>query len=77
MATRMTHGPAIRALIDALGKRHGDVAIACDISPGYLANIEKGVKQPSPAVARRIADFLAVPLDAITYSLPDREGEAA
>lgn len=73
MTTRMTHGPAVRAIREALGKRHGEVAIACDISPGYLSNIEKGAKQPSPAVARRIADVLGVPLDAITYAVPGQD----
>lgn len=77
MATRMTHGPAIKAIREALGKRQEAVATACEIHSGYLSNIEKGAKQPSPAIARRIADELGVPLAAITYSVPDREGAAA
>ena len=63
----MVHGPAVRALRESLGIPHGKFAVDIDISPGYLTNIEKGRKQPSPDVARRIADRLGEPLDVITY----------
>lgn len=65
--SRHVNGSTVRALRESVGIRHGVFAIDCMISPGYLTNIEKGIKQPSPAVARRIADRLGVPLDAITY----------
>lgn len=68
---RMTHGPAVRAIREALGIKHGEFAIRCDMSPGYLTNIESGRKQPSPAAAKRIADQLGIPLDAITYMVDD------
>ena len=71
MATRQTHGPAVRAIREALGIRHSDFAAKCHISPGYLSNIEAGRKQPSPEVARAIADQLGVTLDTITYALPE------
>lgn len=67
---RMVLGPAVRAIREALGIRHGDFAISCDISPGYLSNLEAGRKQPSPAVAVALAGRLGVPLDAITYQVP-------
>lgn len=67
MSARETNGPAVRALREALGIQHAKFAIDCLISPGYLTNIEKARKQPSPEVARRLADRLGVPLDAITY----------
>jgi transcriptional regulator with XRE-family HTH domain len=67
---RVVHGPAVRAIREALGFKHGDFAIRCDISPSYLTNIEKGIKQPAPDVAVRFATQLGVPLAAITYSLP-------
>lgn len=70
---RMTHGPAVRAIREALGIKHGEFAIRSDMSPGYLTNIESGRKQPSPAAAKRIADQLGVPLDAITYVVEGRE----
>lgn len=72
MPQRRTHGPAIRAIREALGIKHGVFAISCLISPGFLSNIEKGLKQPSPAVANAMAERLGVPLDAITYSVPDQ-----
>jgi transcriptional regulator with XRE-family HTH domain len=64
---RLVHGPAVRALRETLGVAHGKFAVDVDISPGYLTNIEKGRKQPSPAVAAAIARRLGVPLDVITY----------
>ena len=67
MKTRLLHGPAVRAIREALGIKHGVFAIDCDISPGYLTNIEKGVKQPSPAVIAAIANRLGVTVDEITY----------
>lgn len=67
MNTRLTHGPAVRAIREALGIKHGVFAVECDISPGYLTNIEKGAKQPSPAVTAAIAKRLGVSVDSITY----------
>lgn len=67
MHQRLAHGPAIRAIREALGIKHGVFAVECDISPGYLTNIEKGVKQPSPTVVAAIAKRLGVTIDEITY----------
>jgi transcriptional regulator with XRE-family HTH domain len=67
MHTRLAHGPAIRALREAVGIKHGVFATDIQVSPGYLTNIEKGAKQPSPAVIRRIAVRLGVNIDSITY----------
>ncbi|HEY9249243.1 MAG TPA: helix-turn-helix transcriptional regulator [Rariglobus sp.] len=67
MHQRLAHGPAIRAIREALGIKHGVFAIDCAISPGYLTNIEKGVKQPSPTVIAAIAKRLGVTIDEITY----------
>ncbi len=67
MQTRLVHGPAVRAIREALGIKHGVFAVECLISPGYLTNIEKGHKQPSPAVAAALAIRLGVSLDTITY----------
>jgi hypothetical protein len=35
-----------------------------------MNKIEQDVEQPSPAVIRKIADALGVPLAAITYPVP-------
>jgi transcriptional regulator with XRE-family HTH domain len=73
----MVNGPTVRALREALGIKHGLFAVDCLISPGYLTNIEKGIKQPSPAVAVRLATRLGVALDAITYVIPAADEDAA
>lgn len=79
MRTRLVHGPAIRAIRDALGIKHGVFAIDVGISPGYLTNIEKGAKQPSEAITSRIAHRLGVTKDEITYVITadSKKGHAA
>lgn len=69
MKQRLAHGPAIRAIREALGIKHGVFAVDCHISPGYLTNIEKGKKQPSPAVVVAMASRLGVTVDEITYTI--------
>lgn len=68
MSSRKVHGPAVRAIREALGIKHGVFAIDCGITPGYLTNIEKGRKQPSDSVAAALARRLGVTLDEITYA---------
>jgi len=67
MSNRRVHGPAVKAIREALGIKHGVFAVDCLISAGYLTNIEKGRKQPSDAVAAAMARRLGVDLDQITY----------
>ena len=67
MHQRLVHGPAIRAIRESLGIKHGVFAVDCDISPGYLTHIEQGNKQPSPTVVRAMADRLGRSVDEITY----------
>ena len=73
MTQRLILGPAVKALREAYGIKQSDLAIRCDITPGFLSNLESGRKQPSPAKAREIAVQLGVPLDAITYVIPGVE----
>lgn len=79
MHTRLAHGPAIKAIRESLGIKHGVFAVDCDISPGYLTNIEKGAKQPSPSVIAAIAKRLGRSIDDITYviSAEAKASEAA
>ncbi len=70
VTTRRANGDAIRALREALGHAHGKFAISCEISPGYLSNIEANKKNPAPEVLTRIASRLGVTLAAIS-SVPD------
>ncbi|MGY1773548.1 helix-turn-helix domain-containing protein [Blastococcus sp. SYSU D00813] len=71
MSLRRANGSAIRAIREAVGIKHGDLARTAGISAGYLSNIEAGRKQPAPDVMRALADRLGVPLDAITYVIPE------
>lgn len=70
MGKRRALGPAIRAIREALGIKHGEFAGRVEVSPGYLTNVECGRKQPSPAVLVRVANGLGVSLDAISYPDP-------
>lgn len=73
MTKRHVNGLTVKAIREALGHRGGVFATECLISHAYLSNVEAGRKQPSPAVAKRIADGLGVPLAAITYPVLDHE----
>lgn len=59
-------GATIRALREAHGLNITELATAIGKSRAYLSNIEAGRKEASPVVCRSIADFLAIPLAAIT-----------
>lgn len=71
MSLRRANGSSIRAIREAVGIKHADLARAANISAGYLSNIEAGRKQPAPDILRAIATRLGVPLDAITYVIPE------
>lgn len=77
MFKRLAHGPAIKAIRNALGIKHGVFAVDCDISPGYLTNIEKGFKQPAEDVVTRMAHRLGVSKDSITYVVTAEAKESA
>jgi len=64
---RTVNGAAVRALREAIGISGRDFAARVSISSGYLSQVEAGAKRPSPVLARRIADTLGVPLDAVTH----------
>jgi transcriptional regulator with XRE-family HTH domain len=66
---RKLNGATVRELRNALGIKAGDFALRCDMSPGYLSNIEAGRKQPAAPVIQTIAQQLGVPVDAITYPI--------
>lgn len=67
MTTRALNGPAVKVIREALGISQHDLAVRADISQGTLSNLERGVHQASPQVARRLADSMGVPLESITY----------
>jgi transcriptional regulator with XRE-family HTH domain len=70
---RRVLGPAIKAIREALGISGTDFAGRCRISPSHLNHIEAGRKQPSPAIARRFATELGVPLEAVTYPITEEK----
>lgn len=73
MRKRLAHGSAIRAIREALGIPVGVFAVRCEMSQGYMSNVELGAKQPSPEKMRRIATELGVSLDAVSYVTFDCE----
>lgn len=74
MASRMTHGPAIKAIRKALGIRQDTLAAKAGISKSYLSRIESGKETPPlTATTRKLANGLGVDLDAVTYPVPDPE----
>jgi transcriptional regulator with XRE-family HTH domain len=56
---------SLRALRERSGWSVSKFAAACEISTGYLSNIEAGRKPGSPEVITRMADVLDVPLQAL------------
>lgn len=71
MRKRIAHGSAIRAIREALGIPVGAFAVRCEMSQGYMSNVELGAKQPSPEKLRRIANELGVSIDAVSYVIPE------
>lgn len=49
----------------------------CGVSQGYMSYVELGHKQPSPELLRAMSNVLGVPLDAISYTIPDCGHEEA
>lgn len=77
MAIRKAHGPAIRALRKALGVTQDDLAVSCDVSPGYMSRIESGEKQPSEKVVTAICLRLGINKGDITYTVDSQRTTAA
>lgn len=65
------HGPTIRAQREKLGVSGVEFAEKVGISGTHLSQIERGGKQPSAAVGRRIANELGVPLEAVASNVGD------
>lgn len=64
---RRINGAAVRALREALGIRHMDLAARADITKGTLTHVERGTRQVSPVTLRKIACGLGVSIEAISY----------
>lgn len=68
---RRTNGATVRVVREALGISLTDLAARAGITKPYMSQIETGARQPAPGVARAIADGMGVPLDSITYPVPE------
>lgn len=75
MSKRHAHGPAIRAIREATGVSISAFAPRVDCTQGYMSNVELGHKQPTVEFLSRVARQLGVPLDAVSYVIPDCEHE--
>lgn len=73
MATRAINGAAVKVIREALGIVQTDLAARVGITQGALSNMERGLFGSSPAVARKLADGLGVPLESITYPVAENE----
>jgi transcriptional regulator with XRE-family HTH domain len=59
-------GATVKALREAYGWQLGKFAVAVGTTHPHLSNIEAGRKRLTPAMARKVADTLGIPLAAIT-----------
>lgn len=73
MRQRRFHGPAARALREAIGISVSAFAPRVDCTQGYMSNVELGHKQPTVEFMARVARELGVPLDAVSYVIPECE----
>lgn len=71
MSKIQINGSTLRLIRELKGIPHGKFAIQCQVSPGYLTNIEAGRKQPRPEIMHTIAKELGVNVWEITYTLPE------
>lgn len=67
LTKRKVNGAAVRAFRQTVGIKQTDLALRANVTSGTLSRIESGARQPSPPVARKLADGLGVSLEAITY----------
>lgn len=77
MTKRKAHGPAIRAIRKAMGITQDDLAVSCDVTPGYMSNVESGKKQPSEALVSAICLRLGINKDDVMYTVEVPELVAA
>lgn len=59
----------IRAFREQKGWNQTELARRLDVTPEHVSQIERGVKEPSPRLARRIAQTLGVLVDALELGL--------
>lgn len=60
-------GTTIRNLRNLKEMRQADLARAVGITESFVSHIESGKKEPSPRVARSIAEALGVPIELLLW----------
>lgn len=68
---RQAHGLAIRAIRELSGISISAFAPRVGVTQGYMSNVELSHKTPTVEFLARVARELGVPLDAISYVIPD------
>lgn len=67
----LTSAETLRALMTQHGVSYSDLALAADVSKGFISHLVKGRKKTcTPAVADRIARRLLVPLSVLFVASP-------
>lgn len=56
---------ALKAIRERSGYSQAQLSRITGISQGHISQLEKGEKNPRPAMVRRLADALAVPMGAL------------
>lgn len=69
-------GPAVARLRESKGLSQVDLADRCGVNPSYVSLLESGTRQPSSALALKIANTLRVKFADITRT-KGYEGEEA
>jgi transcriptional regulator with XRE-family HTH domain len=70
------NGVALRVIRERSGLSQAELARRGNFSQGYISELEKGTKNPSPAMVQRLAEVLAIPLAALVGDAPDEAGAA-
>lgn len=77
---RRRFGATLRAIREAQGWSADKFANAVPKSRSHIANVEAGRKQPTPALIKRFANLLKVPVAALIsdeYDLDETEAAAS
>ncbi len=75
-AWRRTIGALLRAARESRGLRLVDVAARARLSPQYLSEVERGLKEPSSEVLAALTDALGLTLVDLAQGIVDALGES-
>jgi len=69
----MNIGKAIKNLRQQKGFKQTDFAVKCGLSQSYLSSIEKGTKEPTLTILKKIAEALSIPMPVLVFFSLDVE----